>query len=88
MIRLTDRDVIALNLTDLRDDGEADPLSERILELATAAARVVSSDPDHIGAVAALTALRDTVAGDLEHFAALVDAVLDLLQTAHGELGD
>lgn len=79
---MTETTVVGVNLTHLTEDGTTDPLSVLLLDLCTTAARLVQSPREYVGATAALTSLRDTVAGEIPETAALVTHVLSLLEQA------
>lgn len=72
-------DVISVNLGDLVDDRDPELLSAVLFELATAAAEVAHSEMDRIAAEASLEAVREGLSV-LDHFPALIDAVLRLIE--------
>ena len=87
--------VIGIDFTDLRPDGNPDPLGAAVMEVALAAARVSQSPGDLVGAQAALGALRDRVrvgvpgvAGGLPLLADYIEAQLQLLAKTVERLGD
>lgn len=80
--------LIGMNLTDVGPDGESDPLTEVILELAVAAAKVAASPVDLVAGRVSLAALRAGVADELTYFPQLLDALDHLLSSALTEVGD
>lgn len=70
---------LGVNLSHVPDSGVDDPLSEAVLALACAAAELVESPTDTTAAVTALAILRAGI--DSPRFTALIDALLDILET-------
>lgn len=82
-----DREVVGLNLTDVSPNGEQDPITDAILQIAVAAAKVVTSANDLTSARILFSALRSELSADLTGLRELVDSVERMLVVVTHELG-